>query len=1117
VTINAGRINFNHSSAFGTGSLTINGGRLDPAASGAGQNVTTANNNVWNANWTMGRGTTGNGTWNNNGDILLGANVTVSSANNFTHLHLGGVISDGGNGYSLTLDPNTVSLLNANTFSGGLTFGGGISLNINHPQALGTGPLTISGNRTINNTSVSPVTLSNTNNVTLGGNLTFTGSNDLNMGPGSVTLTGNRTVTVDAGTLTFGGSVLPDATVSRQLTKAGSGTLRLAGTNGTYAGATVISAGTLEVAKLADGGANSSIGAADNTAARLVINNDGTLRYIGAGDSTDRLFRFGTAGAGAITLDSSGSGLVHFTNTGSPTFNGDHARTLNLIGSNTGTNTLAALLPLAGSTLSVLKDGVGTWVLTGANTYTGPTTLNAGTLLVNGSIAAGSTFNFVGGTLGGSGMIGGSVTVPEDGNLTLGSVEPGTLTIGGDLDISAISGEAGKLFFKLDEVGSSDKIVVGGTLTIDSLGFDDFDFTALVGFGAGTYTLIESGDISGELDDTPFALTGSIGLMNGTLQTNGDDIVLVVIPSTDAPPTISSTDPANNATGVAIDAALVATFDKDIELMDGGLITITNLTAATAQTITLPNGQITVENDRDLTINLAADFTIDNTYAVLIDGDAIKDKDDKNFAGFSDTTLWRFSILGAPTVDASMGAIAEPVSATLRGQVVADGGDALTTVRIYFGTTDGESDTGEWDVAFDFDLSDITLGETFTTNIIGLLYGQEYYYRVFAENAYAGRWSDTVGPFTTEAPEWTPLAILDEVEFWLDAADADSLDLDGSSVMQWNDKSGNERHVSQTTPGNRPTYGSSAVTFQNSSSTILTNHTPFVSAIMAADGNLDFFIVAKMPSQSDRRIIAEGNSSSQTPIYSLAQTRNNNNGQMGGFIRNDGNTAYVSHEELSGNDAFNNTLRLYHWRDTGSQVSGRLNGGSAMSETYTREGILTVNRFAIGGLQRAATASEIDGDIHEILITRAQLDEDDRQTIEGYLAYKWGIEDSLPEGHSFTASSVDVTATLATNITATTAEIQGVLNATQSVFTVMAYWSRTDHQTDAAWLAGYDGSAVVGSFTNVVDHAFDVPIGGLSRGATYYFTFRASNSAGEIWAPANGTFETLGPTIFRFR
>jgi fibronectin-binding autotransporter adhesin len=135
---------------------------------------------------------------------------------------------------------------------------------------------------------------------------------------------------------------LPNAQLSgaaRSLSVRNGGTVRLLGNN-SYGGATVIEskytqsnqeraaadsatdapeifidrlvAPTLEVNTLANGGANSSIGNSSNAAANLLIQGS-TLKYVGTGHSTDRLFTIGTAGA---TLNASGTGAVNFTNTG---------------------------------------------------------------------------------------------------------------------------------------------------------------------------------------------------------------------------------------------------------------------------------------------------------------------------------------------------------------------------------------------------------------------------------------------------------------------------------------------------------------------------------------------------------------------------------------------------------------------------------------------------------------------------------------------------------------------------------------------------------------------------------------------------------------------------------
>jgi fibronectin-binding autotransporter adhesin len=91
---------------------------------------------------------------------------------------------------------------------------------------------------------------------------------------------------------------------------------------------------TLTATTLANGGSASSIGSSSNAASNLYIQGS-TLKYVGSGVSTDRLF---TIGSGGATLDSSGSGAVSFTNTGTLAVDVAEGRTGNLNAFATGNN-----------------------------------------------------------------------------------------------------------------------------------------------------------------------------------------------------------------------------------------------------------------------------------------------------------------------------------------------------------------------------------------------------------------------------------------------------------------------------------------------------------------------------------------------------------------------------------------------------------------------------------------------------------------------------------------------------------------------------------------------------------------------------------------------------------
>lgn len=205
-----------------------------------------------------------------------------------------------------------------------------------------------------------------------------------------LTLAGtNPTITVNA--LAAGKSATVSAVIdgTAGITKAGAGTLVFSGTN-TFSGPSNISAGVLNVATLSDYGVAGSLGsrsAAAETASGNGIGihlSGGTLQYTGStAQSTNRQIRIINGTSPAIDASGTGSGTISFTYSGTNTnlFDTPGTRTLNLIGSNTGNNLFAISLTDQGSNAtSLVKDGTGTWVISGNNTHTGPTEVRGGRL-----------------------------------------------------------------------------------------------------------------------------------------------------------------------------------------------------------------------------------------------------------------------------------------------------------------------------------------------------------------------------------------------------------------------------------------------------------------------------------------------------------------------------------------------------------------------------------------------------------------------------------------------------------------------------------------------------------------------------------------------------------------
>jgi subtilase-type serine protease len=107
---------------------------------------------------------------------------------------------------------------------------------------------------------------------------------------------------------------------------------------------------------------------------------------------------------------------------------------------------------------SLIKSGAGRLLLSGDNTFRGPTTVNGGVLSVNGSLASAVTVNDSG-TVGGSGRIG-SLTANSGGRVAPGN-SIGTLNVAGDVTFAPGSTYAVEL-----SPSSSDRIVAGGAASI---------------------------------------------------------------------------------------------------------------------------------------------------------------------------------------------------------------------------------------------------------------------------------------------------------------------------------------------------------------------------------------------------------------------------------------------------------------------------------------------------------------------------------------------------------------------------------------------------------------------------------------------------------------------------
>lgn len=488
---NSGSVVFDRSDALSYGGVISGGGTL--TKSGAGTLTLTADQ-TYTGITTISAGTleVGNGAtagWLASNSITDNGTLSFNRSDSKTY---SGNIS--GTGSVQQNGSGTLILSGTNSYSGGTTISAG-TLQVASDDKLGmaSGGVTLDGG-----------TLSLAGMITSGRSYTVTSR--------------NGTIDTGANTDTISGVV----SGAGQLTKAGSGTLVLTGTN-SYSGGTTISAGILQ---LGNGGASGSISGD-------VVNN-GTLVFNRSDAST-----FSGAVSGSGSLEQSGTGRTILT--GANTYTGDTFidRGVLQVGDGGASGTISNTVTNNGSlefnrsdsytyagkidgTGSLKQTGAGTLILTGDSAYTGLTTIESGTLQLGSGGTSGSLNSDIvnnaalvvdrsddltyGKTINGSGTFekrgAGKLTVTGDNDYTGGTtISAGTLQIGNGGATGSINGD----------------IVNNSALIIDR--GNDIDFTHVL---SGTGTLEKQGTGILTMSGDSSAFTGNTTVSAGGLVVDGN-------------------------------------------------------------------------------------------------------------------------------------------------------------------------------------------------------------------------------------------------------------------------------------------------------------------------------------------------------------------------------------------------------------------------------------------------------------------------------------------------------------------------------------------------------------------------------------------------------------------
>ncbi len=403
-----------------------------------------------------------------------------------------------------------------------LTVGGGVPLTPGITFDPTAGAFTLTGNAIILNAGIVNSSLAlqtiNLAGISLGGAQTWN-SGILpggGLAVGSAIDLAGQALTVDGvNNTTLSGGIADSVPGVGSINKIGTGTLLLSGPN-TYTGTTTVSAGLLQLQN----------GAAIANSAAVVVNTVGTGLALLSSETIGSLSGTGNTDLGANTLTVGNDGIVPFVT------NSTYAGNLTGVGG------------------SLFKNGTNIFTTSGANTYSGTTTVNQGTLNVTGThTGAGNYIIAAGATLAGTGaitlpLVAASIT--ENGAISVGDATltpltavPSNLTItlglGGAITMGPLSTLAVDLFTGAGlgnntlVLGASDTFTLGGgtlnstaggTLVIGNpkglTGFTGGDSWKVVNLAPGA-TITGTLGLTGHLNTAALNLTATqVGNFNQT-------------------------------------------------------------------------------------------------------------------------------------------------------------------------------------------------------------------------------------------------------------------------------------------------------------------------------------------------------------------------------------------------------------------------------------------------------------------------------------------------------------------------------------------------------------------------------------------------------------------------
>jgi hypothetical protein len=264
---------------------------------------------------------------------------------------------------------------------------------------------------------------------------------------------------------------------------------------------------------------------------------------------------------------------------------------------------------------------------------------------------------------------------------------------------------------------------------------------------------------------------------------------------------------------------------------------------------------------------------------------------------------------------------------------------------------------------------------------------------------------------------WTPSLLSVKNLCWLDFIDLNFITLNSGKIESMIDKSSNARVFNQVSAGNRPTYSATGATFLRTLDYLVHEYDAVVQPNGVFCNNTGGFrIFATVINESESggaegALISESNFTTNSRPFFIPLCKVIDGGtlrnRIGAVYRSNTAGSIILTSTNTASDVISLSLTEYNlisMQDDLSTYRNFTNTVQSDETAYVRAGVTLTptNRVTIGALLNSAGFSTTAGwIIKDILVTTNDLTTDELDMINGYMAWKAGIESKLPSNHPY--------------------------------------------------------------------------------------------------------------------